>query len=275
LPDVPSLPSFRHPPVTEVVLAASFKPLVELQTVHFGQLWQEKLQRVFPHTEEQPPYDPPVERFESPPTSTLNFGLFNRPPSPRIWFLSEDRQQVIQLQRDWFGVNWRKLSQDTEYERYPSVRAEFERWYGVLGEFLNQRHLGEVFPQQCEITYVNHIDSGTSWRSHGEAAKVFSFLRDLPPGSRLGEPQQAQFTCSFLMQSEGGPIGRLHAEARPAFRLEDGAPIFLLNLTARGKPQGKGVEGVLRFLDLGREWIVRGFAELTTEAMHREWGRYA
>jgi hypothetical protein len=46
-----------------------------------------------------------------------------------------------------------------------------------------------------------------------------------------------------------------------------------LTLTARGAPIGAGVAGALEFLDLGRRWIVRGFADLTTERMHIAWRR--
>jgi hypothetical protein len=50
--------------------------------------------------------------------------------------------------------------------------------------------------------------------------------------------------------------------------------MFRFTLTARGQPLGTGLAGVLEFLDLGREWIVTGFDELTTPEMHRLWGRH-
>ena len=50
-------------------------------------------------------------------------------------------------------------------------------------------------------------------------------------------------------------------------------PVWLMNLSARGIPLGPGVGGAFDFFDLAREWIVRGFADLTTRAMHRSWKR--
>jgi hypothetical protein len=44
--------------------------------------------------------------------------------------------------------------------------------------------------------------------------------------------------------------------------------MFVMELTARGQV-GTGTE----FFDLGRKWIVKSFAELTTPAMHKIWGR--
>ncbi len=68
-------------------------------------------------------------------------------------------------------------------------------------------------------------------------------------------------------------MGRLHAELQPARRVSDGSRILVLNLTARGRPLGEGIDGALRFMDRGREWIVRAFTSLTTECQHRVWGK--
>lgn len=70
------------------------------------------------------------------------------------------------------------------------------------------------------------------------------------------------------------PVGRLHVELRPGTRKSDDAKLFVLTLTARGEPPSPDAAGLLAFHDLGHEWIVRGFTDLTTERMHEEWGRY-
>ena len=36
---------------------------------------------------------------------------------------------------------------------------------------------------------------------------------------------------------------------------------------------GEGIDGAFAFLDLEREWIAKGFTELTTTEMHRVWER--
>jgi len=60
---------------------------------------------------------------------------------------------------------------------------------------------------------------------------------------------------------------------QPAFTVEDERPIYVLNMTARGAPLGDNLEGVLGFLDIGHEWVVRGFTAITSDVMHRVWGR--
>ena len=73
--------------------------------------------------------------------------------------------------------------------------------------------------------------------------------------------------------ADGEPLGRLHIVMEPGYRRDDNRPMFLLDLTARGRPERDGVDGVLRFLEIGREWVVRGFAAVTTAQMHKIWGR--
>jgi hypothetical protein len=60
---------------------------------------------------------------------------------------------------------------------------------------------------------------------------------------------------------------------KPAIRNEDGVEILQLTLTARGKPDGSDLESVLNWLDVGRQWVVRGFTDFTSEQMHTLWER--
>jgi hypothetical protein len=50
-----------------------------------------------------------------------------------------------------------------------------------------------------------------------------------------------------------------------------GTPIYVLELTVRGAPIGQGIGGAQSFFDIGHEWIVRGFKDVTTSMMHAVW----
>ncbi len=50
-------------------------------------------------------------------------------------------------------------------------------------------------------------------------------------------------------------------------------PLFLVELTVRGIPKDKSVETMWQWFDLAREWIVRGFTDLTGQEMHSRWER--
>lgn len=71
---------------------------------------------------------------------------------------------------------------------------------------------------------------------------------------------------------EGSPVGRLHVAVDRAWAGEERRPIVLLSLTARGAPQAGDIPSALEFLDLGRQWVVKGFTDLTTDTFHRRWG---
>lgn len=271
-----ALPSFRNPPVTEVVAGVSFKPIEELSAPRIGQLWAEKLIQAFPRVEEQLPYEPPVERFDQRAPS-ISFGLeVGGFPRPRVWFVNQSGDEVVQIQHNYFACNWRKVRPDAEYGRWGSRRTAFATWFQVFRSFLAEQALGEVSPTQCEVTYVNHIEPADGWSEHGDAAAVFRSLAMPPFGTEGfgGRLEQVQMAEQFRLEREGEPFGRLHVVLQPAFRRVDNRPIYVLELTARGRPAGDSNDAVLAFLDEGREAIVRAFAALTTSTMHDVWQRH-
>jgi hypothetical protein len=129
-------------------------------------------------------------------------------------------------------------------------------------------------PNQCEVTYVNHIVSGKGWERHGQLGEVVTMWANHSSDTFLPEPQDVNFTVRYLISDNvGNPIGRLLVNIEPARRVVDDTPILVLQLTARGKPDGEGIDGVLKFFDVGREWVVRGFASMTSPQAHQIWGR--
>ena len=127
------------------------------------------------------------------------------------------------------------------------------------------------------MTYVNHIDAGPAWSHHGEASQVFSFLAGRPSWTAGFLPTAEGASAEMKFEIPGGdanaPLGRLQATVTPAFRRPGGAPIFVMNLTARGRPLSASLEGVNQFAEIAHERIVRGFADLTTSSMHEVWDR--
>jgi hypothetical protein len=76
-----------------------------------------------------------------------------------------------------------------------------------------------------------------------------------------------------MTQHDARPIGRLHIQAAVVAYLGTESKAVQLTLTARGQPLGAGIDGIIAFLNLGREYIVRGFTSFTTPQMHETWGR--
>ncbi|GAH85390.1 unnamed protein product, partial [marine sediment metagenome] len=230
----------------------------------------------FPRVEEHPPLEPVFERFgvRGVPRGSIQVEMLRKPPVPRCWFVNEAGTELIQVQQDRFVHNWRKVIGSEAYPRYEHVRETFAKELGVFQQFLHDESLGELLPNQAEVTYVNHIVLGDGWSHHGELAKVLTLCGDSCTETFLPDPEEIRVSGSFVIPSrEGKPVGRLRFSVEPTYRKVDDQALFLLKLVARGQPLGSGLLGVTEFLDLGREWIVRGFADLTTAEMHRIWRR--
>lgn len=266
------LPSYLRPPVTEVVLAAAFSGTDALSVAHLGHFWFTELREDLPVLDEQPPYDPPVETFANPSPLSLSLQLLTKPPSPRLWARSADGAKLLQLQRGWMAFNWRDAPGSAEpYPRWNQVEGLFQKYYRKLNSFLAREGIGNPTPLQCEVTYINNIPSGAVWKTHGDLHEVLSVLNET--FGFLGKPETTELTTSFLiLDNEKRTRGRLHVSAQPAFQRTDNKPALVLTITGRGAAFDETEAGVLSFLQLAHEWVVKGFTAITTEAMHREWG---
>jgi uncharacterized protein (TIGR04255 family) len=245
-----------------------------MQITHLGLFW-DRIRRRFPHVEQHPALGPVKEVFDH---SLIALGptwlVSQQPEFPRAWFLSDESpegQHLIQLQQDRFLGNWRRGSLDTQtYPSYSANRAEFEKALDDFTSFSKEQGLGEVSVNQCEVTYVNHIpvEEGLSYGQ--------MFRRCFP--SLSGEhsddflpktPERSAYTCSYPIESRQG---RLHIEVVPAVHKKTKSELIRLTLTARGSPASTNRENVIKWLDLGHDWVVNGFMSFTGREMHLRWG---
>lgn len=265
------LPDFKAPPVVEVVLSVRLAPVLGLSSPQMGILWSKNYRADFPTVEQQAPIEPGVEHFGGPAPS-ISLKLEAGMPVPRLWFVNRDGSQLIQLQQNWFAFNWRRPTpRAAEYPRFTRVKASFQRNFLTLQEFVTNEGLGKVQPEQCEVTYVNHISRSDFWESHGQLDKVLKLFGSTD--EFLPEPEEASLDAHYIFSREDRPIGRLHFNARPLYILENQEPVFQLTVTARGKPETGTAEGIFGFLELGHEWVVRGFTAVTTKEAHEAWER--
>lgn len=262
------LRDFRDPPVIETLLGVQFVPLETLSVLHFGLFWARVRER-YPRYQIQPPLDPAVEEFDlSPKTRQLQLRTFKE-PSIRCWFITEDGSQLVQLQKDRLIRNWRKRSPEENYPRYASLKPEFVFDWERFSNFLEEIELGVPEINQCEVTYVNHIVLEKGWQSFGETQKAITLLSEAQM-EFLPRPEFIEMNAGYAMPNKKG---RLRVSMQPVFSAPLQREVLQLTLTARGKPTSSNLESVLEWFNLGHEWIVRGFVDLTTPEMHRAWGR--
>jgi uncharacterized protein (TIGR04255 family) len=272
-----SLPEFDQPPVVEVAISLQFKVLEALRGPYIGLLWGAFRKEGYLRVEEHGELEPAFEELQtaSAPSVGIRVQTFDdAPPPPRVWFLNEARNELIQVQRDRLVVNWRGGAQSELYPRYTHIIKRFYSALATLSDFAVSEKLGEIIPTQCEITYVNHILSGAGWSTHGELDVLITTWQNRYSDDYLGVPEDVGFKARYRMRDEAGKVlGRLHVVLQPAHRSIDSLPILVLNLTARGKPEPANLEGVSQLFDREHEWIVRSFTSVTTKRMHELWGR--
>lgn len=264
------LPEYKNPPLTEVVCGITFTPMDNLIATHLGILWG-AFQPDFPRAEEFAPLASQIEIVgEQVLQGKMQFTEV--PPLPRQMFLSDNERNVIQVQRDKFLFNWRKLKLDDAYPRYKNVFSSYKEKLEIFEKFLIDGEM-QIAPVQYELTYVNQISECDVWKSIDELANVFPTISlNFEEGLIPSKPENANFRISFLLPDK---LGRLHATIKTgATRKVDGKKIIVFDLTARGISNETGKKGMEKWFDVAHEWIVKGFTDLTSKEMQEKiWKR--
>jgi uncharacterized protein (TIGR04255 family) len=266
----PQTVEFERPPVAEVSISVTFQPLDRLRSFEILEIWSELFKEELPSYQQQAPLIPQIERFGmSANQPQMRVQFLAQPPEPRYWFLNESGTSLVQIQQDWFARNWRKIDPTDVYPRFDAVREPFKCDLERLTDFLSSKGYGELEPAQCEVSYINPIET----EQLSNVSSLLRYWRDLP-GDFLPAPEDLQAHVRYVIKdSQGENAGRFHANVQPAVRATDNVPIYLLNLTARGAPASPSIEDVMSFVDTCHVWIVNGFADITSVEMHEEWGK--
>jgi len=267
------MPRFARPPVVETVLGVHFRPLESFASAQQGMLWERCFRSQFPRLEERPPVEEVRERFGEDRLSdapTIRWRVMDRPDVPRLWAASEDGQYVLQIQRNGLFLNWLKTDMGVAYPPYLKRRDQFRQELDQVDRFLQEETIGRLEPTSCVVTYVNHIDYGGLEDIGPAVARILTCGNNESSDGWLPLPDNAVLTWGFPIP---GQSGRLNVELRPIVRRSDRKEMLQLGLTARGTLKTREVGEAVAWIDLGHEWVVRGFASLTRPEMHRLWER--
>lgn len=259
------LVSFERPPVQEVAFAVQLPdPSI---TIDFLAALPNSLSHDLPVRQLREPLPRMVEMLDE--DSEMQFAIRPGSTLPRAWFLSQDGVLLVQAQEDRIALNWRRSGQPIEYPRYGALRAQFEELLNTTAELLDMPDGLSV--DFTELTYVNEldVDSGPSL----PAERALTTIR-VPDAEFLPQPEDSKWAARWIIPGEAGTSrGRFIASAEPATRQDDQHDTYLLTMTVRIPGAVTGTDAILERVDLGHEWIVRGFADLTTKQMHDQWGR--
>jgi len=256
------LPSYKKPPVDEVVCGFRFEPLPELKVPHLGLLW-DRFRAEYPTAQ----HAIPIATDGALPVDELT-GV----PIPRMWFISKADNELIQFQMDRFYFNWRRRGD--EYPRYASIIQKFENAKSQLDAFIDEFHLGEVKPLECELTYINLIPQGVAWRSVKDLPNVIGDLTWTSDKHEfLSVPANIAWHARFELPDGKGWLNVKLSEGKRKVD-GNGSPALVFELAAKGLGDDRSVAAMRDWFDLAHEWIVRGFTDLTAKEMQQKiWER--
>ncbi|MBN1931045.1 MAG: TIGR04255 family protein [Desulfobacterales bacterium] len=255
-----TLPSYRNPPVNEVFCGLRFDPPDKLRIPHIGYLWN-KFREDYPIIQ----HAPPIASTKGEILVDQAIGM----PLPRVWFINKSDDQLVQFQVDRFYFNWRRRKND--YPRYNHVIKNFESVLDTIIEFFNEFDLGELKTIEYELSYINHIPKGQGWDTPDDLPKIFSdFVWTQKRTRFLSNPEKIAWQAEFSLPEKKG---HLIIDLKQATRTEDKVPLLVLKLKTIGIGESANKEAVRKWFDLAREWIVRGFTDLTTPEIHKIWER--
>jgi uncharacterized protein (TIGR04255 family) len=249
------LPSYDAPPVIEVVLGLTFETLSSVKLPHIGLFW-DRIRADFPRCEQAPPLG----------DVNLIIERESGVPLPRVWFINPADDNLIQLQKNKFLFNWRK--RESSYPRYGSVSNHFFEYLTRFKQFLSDNDLGTIKPRECECTYINHIPKGIEWEKARDITAVVPDITWRHLDERfLPDPDGLTWAAIFTMSPNAG---HLSIKLNSATRLPDNTPLFVLELTAKASVIDKSDDDLKQWYATAREWIVRGFEDMTSERVQEE-----
>lgn len=260
------LPSFKKPPVVETVIGVQFDPLSSFRNAHMGRFWG-TLGSGWSEVDEQPLL---AAQFEEFPTTWAVMGaqlMLPQGPAQRLCIHNPEAKRMLQVQNGRLHLNWLGGG---DYPRYKVVKPEFDELVSKFQSFLAEHQLGELVPNQWEITYVNHVPAGTLWGSPADWGTVFPGLGSATPEASMVVPDAFKANLRYEIPPHRG---RLHIEVDHARSKTTNKDRIVVKLTARGPIRSEDGLSLDAGLDLGHECIVRTFAEVSSKEAHDYWER--
>ena len=186
----------------------------------------------------------------------------------RLWAGSEDGHHVVQIQKNALFANWLRTGDDVAYRPYLERRQEFSQQLSQVEKFFREEGIGQLEPTTWSVTYINHIEYEGLHELGPAVARTLTVWANQSSDNWLPAPDQVVLDFAFPLPDN---MGRLNVNLKPAVVLNNRREVLRLDLTARGQLKTKDVASALAGIDLGHEWVVRGFASLTRPEMHRAW----
>lgn len=251
--------NFENPPVVEVVLDAQFRELKNFLSKDFATVY-DVFKDDFNSHKEMPPLQEIADNFEHNQIQ-LQFISASAPDLRRQWFISEDKSQLLQFQTNRFVANWRNES-GKPYIRFENIKQNYENNFHKL-----QNLLGSVEVIQAEVTYINHIKVDVNLSFDEMFEKVFTSFKMI----KFDDLESEGMRWSDRYLYDNGRIkGRLTVTTEAYTKLPEKERMVALRLSFKGRSSNDELSD---FFNTGNSLITKMFCDITSDEMHKIWGR--
>lgn len=254
-----ALPDYESPPVNEVVCGVTFDPLAAIKIPHYGLFW-ESVRKTFPLCE----HALPLNRGKETP-------FLEDLPLPRVWLVNDSQNSLLQLQKNCFIQNWRRIKAKDGYPRFENIYKSFKENWEKYKKFISENELGDIKVQEFELSYINHIVQGEGWEVTEDIGNIMKDMMWKKDRDFLPSPIGIDWKTVFQFPENGGVLA---VSVRRGARRTDNTPIFVLELSARGLLSTSDADELDDWFMMAHSWIVKGFTDLTTKEIQSEiWKR--
>ena len=254
---------FKNPPINELIIGTYFDPpLFSLQSEHVGLLWS-RWRDSFPIVEQRMP----ISGAQGPgPVVTAGNAV---PGMPRYWFVSEDKVNLIQVQKNAYFLNWRRHNSDYPHF-FEQLKPSFDQYYDIFESFIREE-VGEhnINIEMCELTYVDAIEPCDYWQGPLDTAKVIPSF-SLPVRGHGNECVTA-FNNMYLCEVSARL--NLHVAIRTVVAADDppSPPRLVLEFKALGRLGGVPKSETATWYSEAHDTIVACFLNMTSKDVQREY----
>jgi uncharacterized protein (TIGR04255 family) len=258
-------PSFKKPPVVEVVASIQFNEPNIFEMRQFKDIWDRLDHKKYSKYAEMPP----LERITDGKSQVIKFSNF--PGLRRVWLEDENNNKLIQLQEDRLILNWRhpnvNIKTDCIYPRYENIIEEFFSIFDVFQKYLSEKQNRLSNPDLLELTYVNFIEVDGN-----EIENVNSIFKDFNWVIQDRILNTPTFIDQKLIYDIPDMASQLKCTIRSHQSPENGCDGILYELSVRGGINEIETSVMRTWYDNARLWIVNSFKDSTHEDMHKVWG---
>ncbi|MCI0561751.1 MAG: TIGR04255 family protein, partial [Nitrososphaera sp.] len=245
---------FENPPINELAIALFHLPIMEMKSQHIGLYWN-RIRDRYPLCEQRPPiagavHDPALQGAPN--------EIF---PLPRFWFFRDSYPTLIQIQRNAFLLNWRRMGENG-YPHYEAVVRDFWQEFESYKAFVQERGWkGLEVVRRCELTYINIISLNKFFTKPAELVNVLPSIASLF-GIQTDDRQLVGINATATYQVN--PTLQIDLAIKLGRRTDDTKELVaILELKAHGVPSDLSLQGMRLWYDAAHEATYTLFLEST------------